>query len=85
MTGQLHGQLAALARRTEAAEQRILDAAVSRLEEVTAKLEALRPLAVVHGGEEYLGLVGERGRLERVISQARANGASLGENGKDEK
>lgn len=69
--------LAGLSARTDAAEQRILDAAVRRLDEVQARIEVLRPDAALGSGDEYQRLILERGRLGLVIEQAKKNGARL--------
>lgn len=74
---QLLTSLAGLASRTDASEQKILEAAVSRREEVDARLEAIRPDAILHAADEYQRLVEERGRLDRVIAQAKKHGARL--------
>jgi len=74
---QLLASLAAMSARVEGAERRILDAAVARLDEVNARLEAIRPDAHLHAGDEYQALVVERGHLHRVIAQAQQNGARL--------
>lgn len=74
---QLLGSLGRLSAKTNAAEQKILDAAVARRDEVNARLEAIRPDAILHAGEEYQALVLERGRLDIVIAQAQKHGAVL--------
>lgn len=63
-----------MAAQTERAERQILAHAQSMHATVLAKLEELRPLATQGDDEarEYQDLVAERGRLERVIAQARA-------------
>ena len=67
------GELGAMSAQTERAERQILRHAESLHAEVLAKLDDMRPSAM-HGdaeAREYQGLVAERGRLERVIAQAR--------------
>lgn len=73
----LLASLSSLSARTENAEQKIHDAAVARLDEVNARLEAIRPDAVLHAGDEYQALVLERGRLNMVVAQAKKNGARI--------
>lgn len=73
----LLASLSSLSARTEKSEQKILDAAVARYEEVDARLEAIRPDAILHAADEYQTLIMERGRLDRVIAQAKMNGATL--------
>jgi hypothetical protein len=68
--------LSVLAARTSKSEQRIHDAAVARLGEVNARLESIRPDAVLHAGDEYQLLILERGRLNQVLAQAKGNGAA---------
>lgn len=70
----LLSSLSRLSARTEKSEQKIHDAAVSRLDEVNARLESIRPDAVLHAGDEYQSLILERGRLNQVVAQARKNG-----------
>lgn len=67
------GELAVMASQTEAAERRILAHAEQMHGDVLAKIDDMRP-RVMHGeaeGRDYQALVAERGRLERVIAQAR--------------
>lgn len=67
------GELAVMARQTEDAERKILAHAMQMHGDVLAKLDDMRP-RVMHGeaeGRDYQALVAERGRLERVIAQAR--------------
>lgn len=73
----LLASLSSLSARTEKSEQKILDAAVSRLDEVDARLEAIRPDAILHAADEYQTLVMERGHLNQVVAQAKKNGARL--------
>jgi len=73
----LLASLSSLSSRTEKSEQKILDAAVSRLDDVNAKIEAVSPDAVLHSGDEYQALILERGRLHQVISMAHKHGARL--------
>lgn len=68
--GELHG----LAAKTEAAERRILERAMSRLDEVNAAIERLRPGVETAPGasqDRYLALIEERGQLGTVIAKAR--------------
>ena len=67
------GELGVMAAQTERAERQILARAEHMLDDVLAKLDEKRPLALRGDAEarEYQGLVAERGRLERVIAQAR--------------
>jgi hypothetical protein len=68
------GELGVMAAQTERAERQILKHAEQLHAEVLAKLDEMRPKAL-HGdaeSREYQELVAERGRLERVIAQARA-------------
>lgn len=67
------GELGVMAAQTEHAERQILAHAERLHGEVLAKLDDMRP-RVLHGdteAREYQELVAERGRLERVIAQAR--------------
>ena len=68
------GELGAMSAQTERAERQILRHAESLHAEVLAKLDEMRPLAQHSDAEsnDYQALVAERGRLERVIAQARA-------------
>lgn len=76
-TGLTHrlGHLAQLAARTDASEQRILEAAEKRLVEVTADLDRLRPAITTdeQALDDYQELTLERGQLEIVIATAREN------------
>ncbi len=69
----LLGDLAALSAKTKAAEQRILDRALARDGEVSAKLDELRPQAMFDDAvaKEYQSLVLERGKLAQVIGLAK--------------
>ena len=57
----------------ERAERQILEHAQRLHGEVLAKLDEVRPESLTDDGaaQDYQGLVAERGRLERVIAQAR--------------
>lgn len=68
------GELGVMAAQTERAERQILEHAERMHGEVLAKLDDMRPQALMGEAEarEYQGLVAERGRLEHVIAQARA-------------
>ena len=70
--------LAGLSAETAAAEQRILDGASGRLDQVNADLETLRPRAAQDGeaGERYQALMLERGQLEQVVAASRQAGAA---------
>lgn len=66
--------LHALDHATQAAEQRIRDAALKRLEAVEADLAKLRPRALLHddAAARLAELTAERGRLLEVIRRADA-------------
>lgn len=68
------GELAALSDKTEKAERKILDDATRMLADVEGKMSAAasRALQSDKGGDEYTELVAERGRLQQVISRAKA-------------
>lgn len=68
------GELAGLASRTEEDERRILGQAEKLLEKVLSELPAAQRAALGSpaDAEHFQGLTEERGRLERVIAQARA-------------
>lgn len=68
------GRLQSLSDRTSADEQRILDAALARMDAVQADIEKLRPTAMLHAsdGQKYRDAVKERGMLARVIARARS-------------
>ncbi len=67
------GELGVMAAQTERAERQILEHALRLHGEVLANLDDMRPRAMQGDAEarEYQELVAERGRLERVIAQAR--------------
>jgi CHAD domain-containing protein len=68
--GELHG----LSAKTEAAEQRILSAAIKRLDVVNAAIERARPGvegAPDNAQDRYVALVNERGQLNLVIAKAK--------------
>lgn len=70
------GELAVMARQTADAEQKILDAAMKRLEDVQGKLPAARAAALAGGDAEkaaYNTLIAERGQLNQVIAQSRVH------------
>lgn len=72
--GQL-GSLASLASKTEADERGILGRAETRLAEVGAALDRLRPGvegAPTASQDRYLDLVHERGQLHTIIAKAQA-------------
>lgn len=67
------GELGALAQRTQADERAILERALQRREEVEGARKAARAAAIAgdtDAEQEYADLVDERGRLDRVISNA---------------
>lgn len=68
------GELAGLAARTEADERRILQQAEKLLEQVMKDLPGAQSAALGSpaDAERFQQLLEERGRLERVIAQARA-------------
>jgi len=68
---------AGLAAKTHATEQRILEAAESRLEEVRADLDKLRHRVHLdpRAADRYRELTLESGQLATVIARARAAGA----------
>lgn len=71
------GELAAMARQTQAAEQQILIKATELLGQVQGELAQARAEALTGKDTRYMDLVAERGRLQQVIAQARQNlGAS---------
>ncbi len=65
--------LGGLAAKAHAAEQRILEAAESRLSDVEADIAKIRPRAIAdqQAGDEYQALTLERGQLATVIAAAR--------------
>lgn len=67
------GELGVMAAQTERAERQILEHAERLHGEVLAKLDQMRPQALMGDAEarDYQELVAERGRLERVMAQAR--------------
>lgn len=66
------GELGVMSAQVERAERQILAHAENMHADVQAKIKAARSAALTGGGDEYTTLVAERGRLERVIAQARA-------------
>jgi hypothetical protein len=70
------GELAGLANKTEAAEKRILLAAVKRLDVVQAEIDRLFPgieTADDSRQDKYIAMITERGQLNTVIAKAKAN------------
>lgn len=69
----LIGKLHALSLKTDAAERRILDAAMARDVVARDKMEALRPQALLDGkaAADYQALALERRRLAMVIAMSR--------------
>ena len=70
------GELGAMARQTEAAERKILDAATNRLSAIQERLPAARTAALAGGDAQknaYSELIAERGQLNQVIAQSRAH------------
>lgn len=70
------GELGAMAAHVEQSERKILEHAEKMLTEVEAKLSALRAKALAGDGaasQAYQDAIAERGRLNQVIAQARAN------------
>jgi hypothetical protein len=70
------GELAGLANKTEAAEKRILLAAVKRLDVVQAEIDRLLPgieTADDSQQDKYIAMITERGQLNTVIAKAKAN------------
>lgn len=65
------GELAAMAHQTQEAERKILARAEEQLEKVQADLKAAGAAAMTGGGDKYMALVAERGRLQQVIASAR--------------
>ena len=68
------GELAAMASQTEAAERKIMSAAVDRLAKVEKELPSARVSAMAGTDEQkdaYNRLIGERGQLNQVIAQSR--------------
>jgi len=67
------GELGVMAAQTERAERQILEHAQRLHGEVLARIDDMRPQALQSDADstEYQNLVAERGRLERVIAQAR--------------
>ena len=63
------GALAADGQRTDAFAERLKSAAEDRLAAVNARLDELRPKAVIDtaSGNEYLALLAERGQLDIVV------------------
>lgn len=69
------GELGAMARQTEEAERQILAHAQRMLTDVEQKIASTRRLALVPGAveaQQYQELIMERGRLQQVITQAKA-------------
>lgn len=65
------GELAVMARQTQAAEQKILDEAEKQLAQVEKDLPKAASAAMTGGEDAYTKLIAERGRLHQVIAQAR--------------
>jgi 4-diphosphocytidyl-2C-methyl-D-erythritol kinase len=65
------GELAAMAHQTQEAERKILARAEEQLDKVQADLKAASKAAMTGGGDKYMELVTERGRLQQVIASAR--------------
>jgi hypothetical protein len=67
------GELGVMSAQVERAERQILEHAQRLHGEVLSKLDEMRPEALTSdgGASDYQALVAERGRLERVIAQAR--------------
>lgn len=69
------GDLAVMAQQTEAMERRILSIAEERLAGIEKQIPDARVAAMTgddDAKQHYTDLVGERGRLNQVIAQARA-------------
>ena len=69
--GALHGHAAKI----DAAEKRILESAMARIDQITAHLDKLRPRVLLDkaAADKYTELVEERGKLNIVVAQARQN------------
>jgi hypothetical protein len=68
------GDLGAIAHKTEAAERKILESALTRREAVEAQIKRARAgiaAAPKSTEDRYLDLVSERGQLDVVISRAK--------------
>jgi hypothetical protein len=70
--GELLGNLAGLAARTRAAEEKILEGAQARRAAAVAERDAARPRALIDAkaSEGYIALTTEIGHLDRVIASA---------------
>ncbi len=67
------GELAAMSHQTQEAERRILKRAEELLADVERELPAAQAKANTGGGDEYMHLITQRGRLNQVIAMARKN------------
>ena len=77
-SAKLSGSLHAMGAKTDAAEKRILDAALKRDDAARSRMDELRPVVLTQAGaaREYQVLALELRRLALVIEMARKNTAS---------
>ena len=67
------GELATMSHQTQQAERKILAKAEEMLAQVMKDIPAAKATAMLGDNDQYLHLIGERGRLQQVIATARNN------------